>query len=125
MPFFGRHIRRTTAIPVVTKRVITNDNARIIGDDTLTPIERELMNVVLDGFSFIRPEAVEALVNNQYDTRYDKEVDRAFSMIESDVAHELHRQLVQSGKAEANQLSQTNFTFRNCFTLTDKELDTK
>ena len=106
MPFFGRHTTRTTAIPVVTKRVITNDNARTIGDDTLTPIERELMNVVLDGFSFIRPEAVEALVNNQYDKSYDKEVDRAFSMIESDVAHELHRQLVQSGKAEANQLSQ-------------------
>jgi hypothetical protein len=39
----------------------------------------------------IRPEEFEKLVNNIYYTGYEKEVERAFSVIESELASELHK----------------------------------
>ena len=106
MPIFGRHIKRTTAIPLVAKRVIEFNNARNIGDNALNSAERAMSESLLDGFSMIRPEEFEKLVNNIYYTGYEKEVERAFSVIESELASELHKQLVESAKAEAKDLSQ-------------------
>ena len=106
MPIFGRHIKRTTAVPLVAKRVIEFNNARNIGDTALNSAERAMSESLLDGFSMIRPEEFEKLVNNIYYTGYEKEVERAFSVIESELASELHKQLVESAKAEAKDLSQ-------------------
>jgi hypothetical protein len=106
MPIFGRHINKTKAIPLVAKRVIEFNNARNIGDTALNSAERAMSESLLDGFSMIRPEEFEKLVNNIYYTGYEKEVERAFSVIESELASELHKQLVESAKAEAKELSQ-------------------
>jgi hypothetical protein len=106
MPIFGRHINKTKAIPLVAKRVIEFNNARNIGDTALNSAERAMSESLLDGFSMIRPEEFEKLVSNIYYTGYEKEVERAFSVIESELASELHKQLVESAKAEAKELSQ-------------------
>jgi hypothetical protein len=106
MPIFGRHINKTKAIPLVAKRVIEFSNARNIRDTALNSAERAMSESLLDGFSMIRPEEFEKLVNNIYYTGYEKEVERAFAVIESELASELHKQLVESAKAEAKELSQ-------------------
>lgn len=104
MAIHGKHLLKNRAIPVRKTRQPTAPYGRETGSNALTPLERELSNIMLRAFDRVPARAYETMLEDKTGWQYEAIFTGALMSVQDEIADVLHRQLVNSGKTEAIDL---------------------
>lgn len=105
MPIIGKHLNKTTAIPVRKTQVSTTPSHRSVGLQQLTRLEDELQAVILQAFDNVPDRAYLTVLDDKEGLQYRETVYTALMKEQPKIEDILLRQIIATGSAEAIDLS--------------------
>jgi len=100
----GRHLLKTTAIPVSKARRVVPLDHRPAGTSWLAPLETDLIKAIERGFDRVPDEAYESVIRDREGDSYRAQVYSALSSVEDDITEILLAQVTGTGTTAADDV---------------------
>ena len=104
MAIVGRHLIKTTAIPVLKARRVVPLDHREAGTSWLAPLETDLVKAIERGFDRVPDEAYESVIRDREGVTYRNQVYAALSSVEDDITEILLAQVTGTGTMAADDV---------------------